>query len=92
MTDLVHRVSHNGVEPKKKIALFNDEPDTIVREQKLHVPTCLQNMPVCTYKNRAIEKERKEVAQKLAKSIDLAQNLQTNLFTQVKDTAKKKVD
>ena len=62
MVDLIHRVNFRGVEPKKKLASFNDQPDAVVRERKGHVPTCLQKMPMCSYKNRAIVADRKAVA------------------------------
>ena len=57
--DLFHEVCFSQLQRRPRAAHFDDQEYAEVRKSTHHVPTCLQTMPMCTYKNRLRAKPAK---------------------------------
>lgn len=57
--DLFHEVCYSHLHGRPRAAHFDDQVSAEVRKSAHHVPTCLQAMPMCTYRNRQRAKPAK---------------------------------
>lgn len=57
--DLFHEVCFSHLHRRPRAAHFDDQVSAEVRKSTGHVPTCLQTMPMCTYRNRQRAKPAK---------------------------------
>ena len=50
--DCVHAINYNRTEKRSRVAHFDDQVYHEMRNKKSQGPTCLQEMPLCSFKNR----------------------------------------
>ena len=50
--DCVHEISYNRTEKRSRVPHLDDQVYHEMRNKKPRVPTCLQEMPMCSFKNR----------------------------------------
>ena len=48
----MHNIQHTRTETRAPEAHMDDQVYNEVRKKKPHVPTCLQELPLCSFKNR----------------------------------------